>query len=124
MTTNDQQLPGFRSCENHGFQIFFENGWGVSVQFGPGNYCSQRGASYFHSELWDSATAEVAVFSPPNWEFLAIGGDDPTMGNLKPILVGKIIALVSSLSADADQESTTHRVKGLLLMESYRKPAA
>jgi hypothetical protein len=107
--------------------MFFENGWGISVQFGPGNYCDRRGSSYLsveHQGLWDSATAEVAIFCSPNWEFLAIGGSgDPVMGDLKPILVGKIIAIISSLPADADKESTTHRVKGLLQLESYRKPA-
>jgi hypothetical protein len=31
---------GFRITGNNGFHITFENGWTVSVQFGPGNYCS------------------------------------------------------------------------------------
>ena len=29
----------FRITNKHGFHITFENGYTVSVQFGPGNYC-------------------------------------------------------------------------------------
>ena len=30
----------FRSCQNKGFHLKLDNGWVVSVQFGPGNYGS------------------------------------------------------------------------------------
>jgi len=29
----------FKITSNKGFHITFKNGWTVSVQFGPGNYC-------------------------------------------------------------------------------------
>jgi len=29
----------FKITNKHGFHITFENGYAVSVQFGPGNYC-------------------------------------------------------------------------------------
>jgi hypothetical protein len=58
--------PGFSITGHKGFRIRFENGWAVSVQFGPGNYCE-----HYHSPLdfeaprredhWKSDTAEVAV---------------------------------------------------------------
>ena len=32
----------FRLTDNRGFQITFDNGWTVSVQFGSGNYCNNR----------------------------------------------------------------------------------
>ncbi|HUV72053.1 MAG TPA: hypothetical protein VMW25_03520 [Clostridia bacterium] len=28
----------FRTCDNKGFHLKFNNGWIVSIQFGPGNY--------------------------------------------------------------------------------------
>jgi hypothetical protein len=32
-------MSNFKSTENKGFQMTFENGWTISVQFGYGNYC-------------------------------------------------------------------------------------
>jgi hypothetical protein len=32
----------FKSCENKGFQITFENGCTISVQWGPYNYCGNK----------------------------------------------------------------------------------
>ena len=32
----------FRITGSKGFQMTFKNGWTVSVQFGPGNYCENR----------------------------------------------------------------------------------
>lgn len=32
----------FNICMNKGFQITFENGWTISVQFGYGNYCENH----------------------------------------------------------------------------------
>lgn len=29
----------FKITDNKGFHITFENGWTISVQFGPANYC-------------------------------------------------------------------------------------
>jgi hypothetical protein len=35
-------MTQFASTENKGFQITFANGWTISVQYGYGNYCSNR----------------------------------------------------------------------------------
>jgi hypothetical protein len=32
----------FATTRNKGFHITFDNGWTVSVQFGPGNYCEHH----------------------------------------------------------------------------------
>jgi len=49
-----------------GFQIDFENGWTISVQFGIGNYCSNRdGAGNPFKDIpdfLDSKTAEIAAW--------------------------------------------------------------
>ena len=41
-----------------GFQITFENGNTISVQFGCGNYCEQR-----HESTGSSSDAEVAIWN-------------------------------------------------------------
>lgn len=59
---------GFRITNGKGFQVTFANGYTVSVQFGPGNYCSH----YHRSVLADSAKcgsegspdAETACWGP------------------------------------------------------------
>lgn len=54
-------MTGFR-VNPHGFNIEFENGYSVSVQFGPGNYCSNRAQT---SRPCDSChSAEVLIFDP------------------------------------------------------------
>lgn len=35
-------MSEFRITSNKGFHVTFANGWTVSVQFGPGNYCENR----------------------------------------------------------------------------------
>jgi len=68
----------FRTCSNKGFQITFENGWTVSVQFGPGNYCEHHyklnmtgkaaGTFGVPKEGIESKDAEVAAWGEDgNW---------------------------------------------------------
>ena len=55
----------FNVARNKGFQLQFTNGYTVSVQFGPGNYCDVRGTDFSAPEKtsrWSSQTAEVAAF--------------------------------------------------------------
>ena len=54
-----------------GYQMTFKNGYSISVQFGPGNYCERQNADYYapakalkNNENWRSETAEVAIFNP------------------------------------------------------------
>ena len=49
----------------------FKNGYCISVQFGPGNYCERQMADFDavqttvnNGEIWRSDTAEVLVFNP------------------------------------------------------------
>ena len=73
----------FKITYHSGFQIKLENGYTVSVQFGPGNYCSRRPSlddkRPFHtifreprtSNTWESETAEVAIVDP-NGDFVPV----------------------------------------------------
>lgn len=60
---------GFRICDSKGFHITFENGFTVSVQFGPGNYgdnyngvIGREGSKLAGEE--GSREAETAVWGP------------------------------------------------------------
>jgi hypothetical protein len=77
--------PGFRICDGKGFHMTFANGWTISVQFGPGNYCGNYNLPYGSlrpTELPPSATAEIAIFnSEGEWfDF----GDDKVKGYVTP----------------------------------------
>ena len=56
---------------NTGFQMTFENGWTVSVQWGPGNYISDRG----HNGM--SEDAEIAAWDKDgNWYYFEDQNDN------------------------------------------------
>ena len=66
----------FAITGHKGFQITFENGCTISVQFGPGNYTdSDIRDAPFHlpksKDRWEAKTAEVAILLP-NGEFYNI----------------------------------------------------
>ena len=55
----------FRSTGGKGFHIEFKNGYCVSVQFGPSNYCDNRDASRVGYDFTEDVTcenAEIAVW--------------------------------------------------------------
>lgn len=64
----------FRITDCKGFYFGFYNGWGVSVQFGPGNYADnydmQIGSWDNDAGRMGSDTAECAVITP-NHELFA-----------------------------------------------------
>lgn len=58
----------FKSTHNKGFQMTFENGWTISVQFGYGNYCGNRNHPEGYgfnerTEIVSSPDAEIAIWS-------------------------------------------------------------
>lgn len=87
----------FTITDNKGVRITFENGWTISIQWGPGNYCdnhdsnfgAQRGA-----DMWQSTTAETAIISP-NDEFVKYD-DDEVQGYRTPAQIAALIAFVSA----------------------------
>lgn len=56
----------FNITDNKGFHITFENGWTVSVQWGGGNYISNRRNTCF-GEVPASSDAEVAAWKDEEW---------------------------------------------------------
>ncbi len=67
----------FRINDNKGFQITFDNGYTVSVQFGPGHYGSNYNADFL-AEMGKPQTAttvETALIDPSG-DFVAYQGED------------------------------------------------
>ncbi len=56
----------FRITDNKGFQITLDNGYMVSVQFGPGNYGSNYNLSMIDNmnKPMTALTAETALIDP------------------------------------------------------------
>jgi hypothetical protein len=72
----------FKSTYNRGFQLTFENGITVSVQFGTGNYCSRRSLAPTatpHGDLAnrtvESADAEIAIWHKDSDIWFDFGSD-------------------------------------------------
>lgn len=71
----------FKITDSKGFHIRFDNGYTVSVQFGPGNYGSNYDMSYFAFKedkdrtLPHAYSAETAIMDPLG-NFVYYKGDD------------------------------------------------
>lgn len=67
----------FRITDNRGFQIQFDNGYTVSVQFGPGNYSSNYNLSMLDNinKPMTATLAETALIAPDG-SFVAYKDDD------------------------------------------------
>ncbi len=75
----------FKITSKKGFHITFENGWTVSVQFGPGNYCDNYDRFRIGEEDEEageagSSTAECAVWGPDG-EMVEYPGWGETVSN-------------------------------------------
>ena len=55
-------MSNFKSTNNKGFQMTFENGWTISVQFGYGNYCSHRNHENQPEGIHECPNAEIAIW--------------------------------------------------------------
>ena len=92
-------MSKFTSCLNKGFQMDFQNGFSISVQWGIGNYCAVREKDAYGTpqkqDYWDSVSAEIAVFDNDS-RFIEIREDDQIAGWLSTDTVAKVIAIVSS----------------------------
>lgn len=84
-----------------GFQLTFSNGYRFSVQFGPGNYCSQREEDILDYALHgknhcESETAEIAIIDSEG-VFVPLLSDD-VAGYVSADKVGEIAGELSKES--------------------------
>ena len=73
---------GFKITHGKGFHITFANGWTISVQFGPGNYCEHYDRDIVNDEVAcgaeGSATAECAAWNSRG-DMIDLPGHDDTV---------------------------------------------
>ena len=91
-------MSTFRVTGNRGFQMQFENGWTISVQFGYGNYCGNYhhpGGYNFTKDLnvVDSGDAEIAIW-PEKGDWYTFENGDTVLGYQTPDQVAQWIAKV------------------------------
>lgn len=90
--------PGFYITGKKGFHVVFENGWTVSVQFGPGNYCENRELDIGYEDALagerGSATAETAVWGPDGG-MIDMGDGDTVQGWQTPAQVLALLQFAS-----------------------------
>ena len=87
----------FKITNGKGFHIKFANGFMMSVQWGPGNYCDNYGMDYSETrEAGErgSKVAEIAVFDHKN-EWYPVDGSDVT-GHMSP---DDVLALMVKIAA-------------------------
>ena len=89
----------FKITGGKGFHMTFANGWTVSVQFGPGNYCENRNmAITVEQEQFagkkGSINAEIAAWNADgNWHDF---GDDTVRGWCSTDDVADFIHMIAS----------------------------
>ena len=102
----------FRTNSNKGFLMEFNNGFGISVQWGIMNYCSAKNLSEFSFDAdiemkgnskgfrnaWESNTAEIAVFKGE--KMMSVGDNDQVIGWLTTDDVAKVIEIVSKYKTE------------------------
>jgi hypothetical protein len=101
----------FNITLNKGFQITFENGWTASVQWGDGNYCSNRylfGHNYkrLGEPVPPSTTAEVAAWDTKGRYYRGKDWSESIKGYCSPEEVAGFLYLVSNLGLEGPFEET------------------
>ena len=90
-------MSRFLATRNKGFRMEFDNGFEISVQWGPGNYCERKDEDFDKPQeerFWESRTAEIAIFDSKDDSMITLGKDNVD-GWLTPDKVAKVITMVS-----------------------------
>ena len=91
-------MSEFLITRNKGFRMTFKNGFAISVQWGPENYCERRDHTDFDKpqkeRFWESRTAEIAIFDSKDDSMITLS-EDNVDGWLTPDKVAKVITMVS-----------------------------
>ena len=91
----------FTITMSQGFQIKFENGWAISVQWGPMHYCANKDNGFSvpnreapRGEFYSCTNAEVAIIKPDGKHY-QFDDDDGVRGWCTPDQVASLIAFTS-----------------------------
>ena len=96
---NKKIMSKFIITRGKGFRMGFENGFGISVQWGTFNYCEKKnlgadGDEEMKTNRWESNSAEIAVFEGERMINISTDGIDNVIGWLGTEDVAKIISIV------------------------------
>ena len=102
-----QKEQGFTINKGSGFQMTFENGYTVSVQFGQFHYCENRfkeqgSLDPLKSRQWNSNDAEIAAWGPDGEWVRQRGWGDDVKGFVKPDEVLKFMHFVANKKAQVE----------------------
>jgi len=103
----------FMSGGNRGFQLTFENGLTISVQWGLGNYCDRKyeeGKTFgdeAKSEFWIANCAEIAVFTANRGTWAILKGGDNVRGWVTADEVADYITKVKNAGSIEDIHEDT-----------------
>jgi len=90
-------MSKFQITNHKGFRMGFKNGFEISVQWGPGNYCERKDEDFDKPQeerFWESRTAEIAIFDSKDDSMITLS-EDNVDGWLTPDKVAKVITMVS-----------------------------
>ena len=90
-------MSKFQITNHKGFRMGFKNGFEISVQWGPGNYCERKDEDFNKPQeerFWESRTAEIAIFDSKDDSMITLS-EDNVDGWLTPDKVAKVITMVS-----------------------------
>ena len=92
-------MSKFIATRNKGFRMGFDNGFEISVQWGPENYCERKDHTDFdkpiNERFWESCSAEIAIFDSKDDSMITLG-EDTVEGWVSADQVAKVIAVVQS----------------------------
>ena len=88
---------------SYGFQMNFDNGYGLSIAWGPMHYCDNRSLGGFNLEMFDkslpaeSKTCEVACYDLETNKIISLDDEgDQVLGWIDPAELVKVINEVSN----------------------------
>ena len=91
-------MSKFKITLHKGFRMGFENGFEISVHWGPENYCEKKDHTDFNEPInerfWESRTAEIAIFDSKDNSMITLG-ENNVDGWLTSDKVAKVITMVS-----------------------------
>ena len=94
-------MSKFTITRGKGFRIQFNNGFALSVQWGPGNYCENQDKCMTEpekAEFWESSDAEIAIVDEAG-KLMSLG-EDQVRGWVTADKVAELIGIVQSSSTE------------------------
>ena len=110
-------MSKFVSTFNKGFNMVFENGISISVQWGVGNYCDRKDSGEFDEsmkgEFWEATSAEIMIMDTHNdSNDIILGNGDVVAGWLD---TDKVAALIHACSTARNTPHLNQMLKRMSL---------